>query len=135
MTLKEAGELFSRHRISGAPVIGDDGHLLGVLSQTDLLREAFEDQLRGVPENVFFVGLPFLDEKTLHSEEHRLSSITVEEVMNTEVISCSAHDSPAVLASQMRQHHIHRLPVVDGEKLVGIVSSFDLLALIERAPL
>ena len=52
MNLEEAWGLLARYNISGAPVVGDNGNLLGILSQTDLAREAFLKHFSGFREDL-----------------------------------------------------------------------------------
>jgi len=59
--------------------------------------------------------------------------MNVKEAMNTEVITCKPGDSVSKLAELLKKHHISGMPVVENEKVVGIVSETDMLKLF-KAP-
>jgi CBS-domain-containing membrane protein len=58
----------------------------------------------------------------------------VSHVMSDMVVMVGATDSVGVAARSMREHRIHHLVVTDDRKVVGIVSSYDLLELFEKTP-
>lgn len=104
--LADAAQLLDKHHISGLPVVDRDGELVGVLSQTDLLRARVIDHLWSV--------LPGLAVRHL---------MTAPAVVATEETTI---DDAAVL---MEQNQIHRLVVVgpDRRTPVGILSVSDLI--------
>ena len=130
-TLMQATEIFSNNRISGAPVVSKEKGLVGVLSQTDILREALRSELEEYLEHSFYFGLPLTHSPALNASEH-LNNIVVEEVMNPLVITVGPDDDIAVLASTMRNHNFHRLIVAKDKQVVGIVTSLDLLQVLEN---
>lgn len=131
MNLSEAWSVLYDNQISGAPVVDRHRNLLGVLSQTDLVREAFADGLNDVPDNSFYLGLPFYDGGNYGRATDKLKTITVDEVMSKEPICAGIKDNIAVIANKMRSNHIHRIVITDDKKVAGIISSLDLLKLLE----
>lgn len=101
-TVGHARGLMAEHRVSALPVVGPDRRLLGILTATDLL------DAHGHAE-----GAP------------------VSRVMSHEPLTVHPGDGPHVAARIMRNHHLHHVVVVDGGKVVGMVSTFDLLRLVE----
>ena len=132
MSLEEAWSLLFEHRISGAPVVDKDGELLGVLSQTDLVREAFSDKFSDFPENSFYLGMPYYSGEAWERMPDKFSTMTVEEVMTRDPISAKEDEDIALLAGRMSRNHIHRIIITNGKKVTGIVSSLDLLKLLEN---
>ncbi|MBU3965793.1 MAG: CBS domain-containing protein [Euryarchaeota archaeon] len=57
--------------------------------------------------------------------------MNVKEAMNTEVITCKPGDPVGKLVELLKKHHISGMPVVDNEKVVGIVSETDMLKLFQ----
>lgn len=55
-----------------------------------------------------------------------------ESAMATPVATVSRFDGPTVAARLMRAHHLHHVVVTEAEEIVGIVSSFDLLRVVEE---
>lgn len=134
-TLPELDRRFIAHHVSGFPVV-DDGRLLGMVSHFDVVRrfvvehaqaevlvgaygdEVGEHVLQGeLDEIAGCVGL-------------RMDHLCVRDIMNPIVISVSPGDLVEKAARLLVEHHIHRVPVVDGQRLVGIVSSLDLVRLL-----
>ncbi len=132
MNLAEARDLFVRHRIGGAPVVDDDGNLVGVLSLTDIARVGLARDTDDFPENAYFIGSAGLYGGELGGLTEQLEDRTVEEGMTTDVYTASPDDRLSVLAVTMRHHRIHRLIITEGKRVVGIVTAFDLIQVLEN---
>ena len=104
--LAEAAQVLDRHHISGVPVVDRDGQLVGVLSQTDLLRARVVDHL--------WSALP---------------GLAVRHLMSTPAVVATEQTTIDEAAALMEQKQIHRLVVVapDGRTPVGILSVSDLI--------
>jgi CBS domain-containing protein len=129
--------LFVEEDIHAAPVVGDDGELVGVISTSDLLRAQEEehdtaltttDYLRGLLE----FSLPDWTED-LEDFQDRLRQRTVEEVMTRSYVSVPIDAPVALVARRMRENRIHRVWVEKEGRLCGVVSTLDLMPVIERA--
>lgn len=131
-SLAEARDLLVRHRISGAPVVDEDSLLVGVISLSDIVRVGLAKDSDDFPDNAFFLGLPNVYGAELSSLTEQLEDRTVEEAMSTEVYTSSPDDRLSVLAVTMRHHRIHRLIITEGKKVVGIVTAFDLIQVLEN---
>ena len=137
-SLLEAHQFFVRHEITGAPVIDEDGVLVGVVSIRDLIRT--EDGDHDVSRTVadYFSdssGYANLSVDRDHLREG-LSEILVSDVMTKDPI-CVAPDRPVTeIAALVREHRIHRVlvasPGSEGRlEIAGIISLFDLVSLLE----
>lgn len=131
-TLAQAWQVFLENRISGAPVLDHDGNLLGVLSQSDLAREAYASDIGDFSKNSFYWGTPFFSDEEWGVIPERMNSLLVEEVMTPDPICVSAEEDIGSIAAKMRSNHIHRVLVTNGDQVVGIISSLDMLKLLER---
>jgi CBS domain-containing protein len=137
-SLIEAHQFFVRHDITGAPVVDDDGLLVGVVSVRDLMRA--EDEDHDVSRTVadYFCESPGYANLSVDLDHLRegLSEIPVSEVMTRDPI-CVESDSPVrEIAALTRKHRIHRVlvasPGTDGRlEISGIVTLFDLVSLLE----
>jgi CBS domain-containing protein len=137
-SLIEAHQFFVRHDITGAPVVDDDGLLVGVVSVRDLMRA--EDEDHDVSRTVadYFCESPGYANLSADLDHLRegLSEISVSEVMTRDPI-CVEPDSPVrEIAALTRKHRIHRVlvasPGTDGRlEISGIVTLFDLVSLLE----
>jgi len=113
----EAGKLMIRHRISGLPVIDDEGILRGIITEADLLT------LAGIPKGHVF------NEKVMSYIGRRASKPKrVSDVMTKDVISVTPSTSVRTIAKILHKKGIKRVPVVDIKgKVIGIVSRTDIL--------
>lgn len=131
-SLAHAWHLFREHRISGAPVVDEFGELAGVLSQTDLVREAYQEAFEKLPRGFYFGEYPGSENNYWPVAPDRLHNTTVEEAMTAEVISCSVNDPVSTIAQKMRSNKIHRIVISEHEKPCGIISAFDLIQILEQ---
>jgi CBS domain-containing protein len=121
--LKEVGELLADRRISGLPVVDGQGRVLGVVSEADiLLKQGEPAERRGV--------LAWLIARK--PDELKLLARRAGEAMTSPAITVEG-DAPAHEAARtMTERQINRLPVVDGETLVGIVTRADIVRAFSR---
>ena len=130
MTVAEVRNLLATRGISGAPVVEASGKILGVVSQSDLVRQT--EQRTTVGESGrFFTNVD--DYRDLANLPRDLSDAPVESVMTKEVYTVPRDSSAAVGASIMRERKVHRLLVTDQGVLVGVVTSLDLLRVVEES--
>lgn len=136
MTIKDVDALFTSQGISGAPVI-DDGVLVGVISQSDVVRVLYEQQVAANDISQFLLSpfpipLPALAEISRSRAEiaDRMLDTTVGEAMTAAPITVSPSDDVSAAADAMCAQRIHRVLVTDNGVLVGILSSLDLAALL-----
>ena len=124
----ELEKLLLERRVHGLPVVNDDGILVGVISQTDLLAWHY---------NTGVDGAAFYDYSRLHvTDEEAIAGLQltdiktapVEDVMSP-MVHCISADRPiAVAAATMVQERIHRLVVVDETlRVQGVISALDIL--------
>ena len=122
-TVAEIANLLLKHRISAVPVI-DDGRLVGIVSEADLLHRQ-EIGTNRTPRGSWWLRLFGPD----HSVDDYVKSHArkARDLMTREVI-CVAPETPlAEIANLLDSHGIKRVPVLDGGRLVGIVSRANLV--------
>jgi CBS domain-containing protein len=129
MTVPEAQELLARRSVSGAPVVDARGRVLGVVSQNDLVRSTAHPDT-ALKSGQFFTSVE--DYEDLGQTLVGPSSLHVADVMSRRVYHVGRDASAAVAANIMRERHIHRLLVLDKGVLVGVVTSLDLLRVVEE---
>ncbi len=128
--------LFVEEEIHGAPVVDDDMHVVGVITSRDLLRAAADehDSLRGDPgyfaELMESAGADW--EAAPEGFIDRLEERCVQDYMSKQLISVTSETPVAQVAATLREHRVHRALVIDQGRLSGIVSAFDLIALLEK---
>ena len=97
LTVKQLAMMLIKNQISGAPVSGKNGKIIGIVSEADIVSKKGKD---------------------------------VKSIMTKDLISVSEKDSVEKIAQLMTTHRIKRLPVMRGDKLVGIVSRADIVSAI-----
>jgi len=110
-SLELAEHLFKSKNIRHIPVVKDDS-IIGMLSYTDLLRISFAD---AVDE----------EEDTVDAVVYNM--FTIGQVMAKNLISVSSNTSIKEVAEILSKKEFHAIPVVDNGKLVGIVTTTDLI--------
>ena len=135
MTTEELARYLVEREISGAPVVDSQGHLIGVVSMTDIGRNLAEpSDLTSSRGSSFYrddVDLTLEDLGQRYVEER---PATVRDVMTPAIHQVSVTASVAEVARIMVEEHIHRLVVTQGKEPVGIITSMDLLKMIADLP-
>jgi len=132
-TLHNVRCLFADEQIHGAPVVDDQGRVMGVISTSDLLRASVEDA--AVPRaqvGYYEDGLASYDLSDDHVFEETLSGTRVADVMTLDKVSVPPDAPIAEVARTLSQNGVHRVLVIDDGQLLGIISSYDLIALLEK---
>jgi CBS domain-containing protein len=117
-TLKQVAELLAARGISGAPVVDDNHHVVGVVSEADILaKERWPHRPTRVER---LLGRDRVDPKT--------TARTAGEAMTSPAVTIGADRRVDAAAALMLDRRVNRLPVVDAEGLlVGIVTRADLV--------
>lgn len=125
-TIRELAEIFTRHRISSAPVVDDAGALIGIVTETDLIEQ---DKSLHIPTVIsLFDWVIYLEsEKKFEKELKKMTGQTVGDIYSAKVDTVAPATPISEVADLMSSKKIHALPVVDGKKVVGIVARIDLI--------
>lgn len=134
-TLATVQRVFYEEEISGAPVVDDEGQVVGVISAVDLLRAASEQgDTPSIYPSYLFELLEFAPPETALAEDaltSRLEDRRVSDFMTRDVCAVAPDASVREVARTLRQNRIHRVLVIEKGRLCGVISTFDLLAEIE----
>jgi CBS domain-containing protein len=122
-SIADAARLMLSHRISGLPVIGRDGGLVGVVSEGDFMRRGELDTERKRSCWLAFLAGP----GELAGEYVRARGRKVEEVMATDLATIAGDATLEEAVELMTRRGIKRLPVIEDGEAVGIVTRSDLL--------
>jgi CBS domain-containing protein len=118
-----AVRLMLQNRISGLPVVGRKGELVGMVTEGDFLRRGEIGTQRHRNRWLeFLIGPGRLADEYVHASGRR-----VEEVMTREPVTVTQDTPLDEAVGLMERHRIKRLPVVDGGKLVGIVTRANIM--------
>ncbi len=101
-TVETAATVLATNNIGAVPVRDGADGLVGVLSERDIVR-------------------------ALSAHHGKTSELKVEELMSTKVITCGPNDEAAKAQAVMNQHRIRHLPVIEDGRLIGMISSRDVM--------
>ena len=128
--------LFFEESIHGAPVIDDDGRVLGIVTSTDVLRAAAEaHEIEPTEPSAFSDDLDVGRGGWGMAPEDfkaRLRDTTVRDYMTEGLLQVEPSTPVSQIARRLREHQVHRVLVIEDDKLCGIVSTFDLIGLLEN---
>jgi CBS domain-containing protein len=119
----KAASLMLQNRISGLPVVDKEGELIGMVTEGDFLRRGELGTRRRRPKWLEFIVGP----GKLAEEYVRTSGGRVEEIMTPDPWTIREDASLEAVVEMMERHHIKRLPVTRGGRVVGIVSRANLM--------
>lgn len=116
-SLKEGLQLLDKHQVTSLPVVASDGHLLGIVSEMDLLQDAVrhDDRTHMIPQ------------EHTHTPPRR-----VEDVMSTLSMTVSPDADLGDAVEMMTGTAVKSLPVVEKGRVVGVVSRSDIVHLLAR---
>lgn len=125
-TIRELAELFTKHRVGSVPVVDDNGNLIGIVTESDLIEQ---DKSLHIPTVIsLFDWVIYLEsEKKFEKELQKMTGQTVGDIY-TDTVETVTQDTPVNdVADLMASKKLHAVPVVEGKRLVGIVSRIDLI--------
>lgn len=127
---RDIAEVLIAHEVSAVPVVDGEGHVIGVVSEADLLRkEEFREQYyRESYRPPLLARLRNLAARPGAGAEEKALGETAAELMTAPAITTRPYTSVVSAARLMAEHGVKRLPVVDDEgRLEGVVSRHDLV--------
>lgn len=134
-TLFQAALLMHRHHVTGLPVVTARDRLIGVITETDVMR--ILSQEIGQTALGVLVSPPKLSraqEGLLPRYRHTLKHTLVGTAMTPDPVSIAPEASIEQASRALIEHKVNRLPVVEGDHLVGILSREDVVRAIMPAP-
>ncbi len=126
-SFKDMASRLRQERVSAFPVIDDDGKVIGVVSEADLLPKETLDA-------GWAAGIPGMTSQILQRrDQEKAESVTAADLMTAPAVTAAAGDTAEHAARLMYVRRVKRLPVVDAAgRLVGIVSRADVLSVFDR---
>ncbi|MBN1289049.1 MAG: CBS domain-containing protein [Actinobacteria bacterium] len=132
VTVVETAKKMIESDIGGLPVVGDDGGLLGIVTESDLI---VHDSDVKFPSFVHFLaGYVFVPGSLKKFDEkfRRAVGNTAGDVMTKDVVTVDASETVEDVATKMSENKMKRFPVVKEGELVGIITMKDIVRLISR---
>ncbi len=124
-TVEELARLLMINKISGVPVTDDNKKLIGIVTENDLIRQ---NKRLHIPTVIrLFDAFILLGSGRMEEEIRKMAAITVDEICTKKVVSITEETTLDEIATIMAEQHIHLLPVLGGNKVVGIVGKADMV--------
>lgn len=121
--VSEIAAILLKNRISGVPVVTEDRHVIGIVSESDLMhRPEIGTEVR----RSWWLRL-FSDPDRMAREYTKSHGLRAEHVMSRIVVSVSADADAGDVAAVLDRNHIKRVPVLEGGRLVGLITRSDLV--------
>jgi CBS domain-containing protein len=130
-TVMELARLFSERHISSLPVLDQNGDLIGIVTETDLVEQ---DKSLHIPTVIsIFDWVIYLEsDKKFEKELKKMTGGVVGDIYSNDIVTVSPESSISEVADLLSSRKITALPVVEGKKLVGIISRIDLIRSMAR---
>jgi len=137
-TVREASKKFAENNISGAPVVNNEKNVVGILSEADILKMLEVRYTRGgvvfLPTPFDLIEIPFM-EAVREAEIYKgakdmlkdIGSALVSDIMKKHVVTIKPDSSIEDAAGLMVSKKVNRLPVVENNELVGIITRGDII--------
>ena len=131
-TIKDATILLAVDNLSGAPVIDDDYHLAGIISETDILDliVKYEEELNLEDPVLHLLAFPMdydIEDPNLKAVAEKISNTKVSELMCKDVLTTTPDAMVIDVLKTMLSKDVNRIPVLEKGVLVGIVSRSDII--------
>ncbi|MBW1679849.1 MAG: CBS domain-containing protein [Deltaproteobacteria bacterium] len=124
--IKELAAILYKHHINGVPVVDEDEKLLGVVCESDLIR--LNKKLHIPTVVALFDWVLYLENpRKMEKEIERINAATVKDLYTTEVITVDEKTPVDEIASIMTEKRVYTIPVMDGDRVVGIIGKADLI--------
>jgi len=134
LTVRELANVLVENEISGAPVEDGSGKLVGVVSLTDIAAALADDEEETEGERGDFFLSEWADDGMSREEIEELgldeAELMVVDIMTPEVFTVREDTPVSEIAEAMIQNHVHRILVTREDRVVGIISTSDLLGLL-----
>jgi CBS domain-containing protein len=128
-SIGEVAAILLNNNISGAPVVGEKGELVGIVSEGDLIRRPETGTSK---RHSWWLEL-LSNERTLAAEYVKSHSRKVADVMTSDVITAKPDTPLGEIAAMLERNRIKRVPIVEGGKIVGLVSRANILQALASA--
>jgi CBS-domain-containing membrane protein len=129
-TVEELARLLIKHKISGVPVVNDENHLIGIVTENDLISQ---NKRLHIPTVIrLFDAFIVLGSDKIEGEIRKMAATTVWEICTKRVVTITEETPLQEVATIMSEKKIHLLPVLRDKVVVGIVGKADIVNAMTR---
>ncbi len=128
-----AAKLLLENHFNGLPVVDAEGRLKGILCQDDLIVQQKKFPLPSV-FTILNGVIPLTSSKQMEMEVQKMAALTVGQAMTPDPLTVDPDTPLEDIATLMVKRNIHSLPVMEKQRLVGIIGKEDILRTLVSAP-
>ncbi len=125
-SVSELAVLFTTHNINGVPVVDSAGQLLGVVTENDLIyqkKKVHIPTVINILDSVIYLESP----EKMKQEMQKITGVTVKDIYTKDVVTIDQQTPIDEIATIMAEKNIHTIPVLDGDKLIGVIGKGDII--------
>lgn len=125
-SIRDLALLFTEKHISSVPVVDAGGEMVGIVSESDLVEQ---DKNLHIPTVIsIFDWVIYLESgKRFEKELQKMTGQTVADIYSEQVLTVGPETPVSEVADIMSRERVHAVPVVEGRRIVGVVSRIDLI--------
>ncbi len=130
-SIEELARILIENRISGAPVVDDNGNLIGIVTENDLISQ---NKRLHIPTvfRLFDAFIMLERPKKIEEEIKRLTATTVWDICTKNVITVNEDTPLQEIATIMSEKKVHLIPVMRDKMIAGIIGKADLIKAMAR---
>jgi len=131
LSVEKLAEILWKNKISGVPVLDDDDTLVAVVTENDLIDQTKKIHIPSVItllDSVIFLESAEKMEKQIK----KITGATVGDICAEKLVSVNEETPLNEIATIMAEKRVHTLPVLNGDKLVGVVGKSDIIKTLAR---
>ncbi|BCB96928.1 membrane protein [Dissulfurispira thermophila] len=125
-TIEELAHIFIERKISGAPVVDDNGDITGIVTENDLISQNKRLHIPTVVR-LFDAFIMLESPSKIEKEIRKMAAVTVADICIKDVITVSEETPVEGIATIMSDKKVHLIPVVEGKKVKGIIGKMDII--------
>lgn len=129
--VEELARLFVETGVSAMPVVDSEGRLQGIVTETDLIEQ---DKPLHIPTvvSIFDWVLYLESEKVFRDQVEKMTARKVGEICSRDVVTCTPETPVSEIAALMVDHKAHLIPVIERERVAGVVARLDIIRAMGR---
>jgi CBS domain-containing protein len=125
-SIEDLAKILVENRISGAPVVDDDGNLAGIVTENDLISQNKRLHIPTVMR-LFDAYIVLESPSRIEKEMKKIAATTVDDICAKETVTVNEDTPLEEIATIMSDKKVHLLPVVEGRKILGIIGKMDMI--------
>lgn len=125
-TIEKLARILIEHNISGVPVVNDEGVLIGIVTEYDLISKNKRLHIPTIMR-LFDAYIMLESPATIEKEIKKMAAVTVNDICIRDVVTVTEETTVEDIATIMSEKKTYLVPVMAGNKITGIIGKMDLI--------